>query len=244
MSSTSSQELADSVSDLNEQECEQSHSARSSLTLGASSPSIGQPSTAMTTLEPSPPLASQQTEFPWMSSAEDFRARTSVRLEPALEFLALGVVSGESMPDWFANYDRATSSWKTAQTCLDAGLETFSGTWPIAGMTRNGQSFRLAEWAPHIHATDCFLWHTPTANDKKPAGQKEMEMVRRHMAGASVPNTYIRLRSQLAARSGLRLPANPLWIEWLMGFPAEWTDCGASAIRSSRKSRKSSGERS
>ena len=31
---------------------------------------------------------------------------------------------------------------------------------------------------------------------------------------------------------------NPTWVEWLMGFPLGWTDCGASATRSSRKSSK------
>jgi len=29
---------------------------------------------------------------------------------------------------------------------------------------------------------------------------------------------------------------NPTWVEWLMGFPLGWTDCGASATPSSRKS--------
>lgn len=32
---------------------------------------------------------------------------------------------------------------------------------------------------------------------------------------------------------------NPTWVEWLMGFPLEWTACMASAMRSSRKSQKS-----
>ena len=31
---------------------------------------------------------------------------------------------------------------------------------------------------------------------------------------------------------------NPTWVEWLMGFPPGWTDCEASATRSSRRSRK------
>ena len=35
---------------------------------------------------------------------------------------------------------------------------------------------------------------------------------------------------------------NPTWVEWLMGFPAEWTALDASEMPSSRKSQKSSGE--
>jgi hypothetical protein len=177
----------------------------------------------METFEGLPLSALPQTELPWAQSAEGFPARTLARSEHASELAVLGAASGANMPDWFASYDPDLSLWKTAQTCFVEGLETFSEVWPSAGMMRSGQSFRLAEWVPHTHATACFLWHTPTANEKKPAGHKDMDMVLRHMRGESVPNTYIRLRSQLAARSGLRLPANPDWLEWLMGFPIEWT---------------------
>lgn len=40
---------------------------------------------------------------------------------------------------------------------------------------------------------------------------------------------------------GFTGPLNPQWVEWLMGFPIGWTDLGASATRSSRRSLKSSG---
>jgi hypothetical protein len=39
---------------------------------------------------------------------------------------------------------------------------------------------------------------------------------------------------QLCEQIGGQL--NPEWVEWLMGFPAEWTALSASATRSSRKS--------
>jgi hypothetical protein len=159
-----------------------------------------------------------------MSSVAASHARTSALSELAAASTAPGAGYGANTPDWCANYDPALSLWKTAQTCFVEGSETFSETWPTAGMMRSGRSFRLAEWVPHTHETACFSWHTPTANDMKPAGQKEMDMVLRHMRGESVPNTYIRLRSQLAARSGQRLPANPTWLEWLMGFPIGWTE--------------------
>lgn len=178
----------------------------------------------MTTLEHSPQIDLLPMELPLMSSLAVSPARTSVVLAHASGLAANAAVCGENMLDWFANYDPGLSSWKTAQSCFVEGLETFSETWPTSGMMQNGRCFLLAEWVPHTHETACFFWHTPTTNEKKPAGPKEMGMVLRHMAGESVPNTYIRLRSQLAARTGLRLPANPTWLEWLMGFPPEWTE--------------------
>lgn len=47
---------------------------------------------------------------------------------------------------------------------------------------------------------------------------------------------------QLTSREESRGALNPTWVEWLMGFPLGWTVCERSATRSSRKSRKSSGE--
>jgi hypothetical protein len=82
--------------------------------------------------------------------------------------------------------------------------------------------------ALHTHGKGCSLWLTPTANDSKPAGPREMEMMRLYLTGQSVSDTYKRLRSQLAAVTGLRLPANPAFLEWLMGYPTGHTEIGHS----------------
>jgi hypothetical protein len=66
---------------------------------------------------------------------------------------------------------------------------------------------------------------TPTARDYKDSG----------------PNTNYetaRKKSRLAGTVGGSL--NPTWVEWLMGYPAEYTDLKDWAILSSRKSRKKS----
>lgn len=49
------------------------------------------------------------------------------------------------------------------------------------------------------------------------------------------PSQYERNSLPLNAVIGGAL--NPLWVEWLMGFPLAWTDLAASAMLSSRKSR-------
>jgi hypothetical protein len=56
------------------------------------------------------------------------------------------------------------------------------------------------------------------------------------------PSQYERNSLPLNAVAGGSL--NPTWVEWLMGFPPEWTALDASETPSSRKSSKSSGGRS
>lgn len=73
-------------------------------------------------------------------------------------------------------------------------------------------------------------WPTPTANEDAAGrpGSKMQKMLGNH---PDVRNSG----------SGT---LNPTWVEWLMGFPIGWTDCGGSATPSSRKYRKSSAGRS
>ena len=62
------------------------------------------------------------------------------------------------------------------------------------------------------------MWLTPTANDAKnatlPPGAGKRD---------SLPGELI--------RSGVSGSLNPLWVEWLMGFPPGWTDCDVSETR-------------
>jgi hypothetical protein len=157
-----------------------------------------------------------------MSYLEAFRARTSAPPASVKASPASAAGSGSRWLGLLARYDRASSSLKTAQTSLIEGSESSSLILPEWGSMRDGECFQLAPLVPHTHGKDCFYWHTPTTNEKKPAGEKEMAEVTRWLAGESVKNTYIRLRSLLAARCGLRLPPNPEFLEWLMGWPIGW----------------------
>lgn len=166
---------------------------------------------------------------PSTSLPEGSPASPSVKLEADGGMMIPGGY-GLSSLDSFANYDPASSSWRTWQISLTSGnLAKFSQTFPQAGSMRNGLLFRRAPWVPHTHENDCFLWHTPTVEDKKPAGPVEMAMVTLWLAGHRIRNTYIRLRSLVAAREGRRGPLNPPWVEWLMGYPIGWTDLEDSA---------------
>jgi hypothetical protein len=73
-------------------------------------------------------------------------------------------------------------------------------------------------------------WPTPVARDYKGQG---MSRERR----ATRPPDNLCSAVHLETGSG---SLNPTWVEWLMGYPLGWTDCGDSATRSSRRSRSGS----
>lgn len=69
------------------------------------------------------------------------------------------------MPALFAKFDRATSSWKTAQCSFLKGLDEFSGTWPKRGMMRRGACYPLRIAAHLTSVSECGLserFPTPT----------------------------------------------------------------------------------
>ena len=125
-------------------------------------------------------------------------------------------------------------------------------------MMRSGECSELVTPAHPTAATGSGSWHTPTAKDRFGSTPKETAMMVAHLTGAPVANTYKRLRSQVAAgmwptpmahdgkdcgsspsqagRNSPTLPVaaggklNPMWVEWLMGWPLGWTDLRASAM--------------
>jgi hypothetical protein len=69
-------------------------------------------------------------------------------------------------------------------------------------------------------------WLTPSANeDAAGTVNGQMQKMLTHQAKESDP---------AGTAAGGQL--NPTWVEWLMGFPLGWTDLGASATPSSRRS--------
>jgi hypothetical protein len=72
------------------------------------------------------------------------RAKTSAQQTPREKVLMESEAGfGVKWPEWFAKWDRDTSSWKTPQCSLFAGLDEFSEAWPRWGMMRNGECWAL-----------------------------------------------------------------------------------------------------
>jgi hypothetical protein len=115
-------------------------------------------------------------------------------------------------------------------------LETMArrGRWPTptAGDSQGSGSRNTPQSNAHpgISLTDAVrgdqgtgrLWPTPVAGDSHTAA----------------PNQNTSTLGRAIRRGEGSGGLNPTWVEWLLGFPLGWTDCGASATRSSRRSRR------
>jgi hypothetical protein len=103
---------------------------------------------------------------------------------------------GYEMP--LAHYDPDTRFWKTSGDISLWGEQPSLESLPKSGMTRNGVLYQQPDWVRPIDVIASSLWPTPTA-------------VTRPMEGR-------------AMRAGNGGKLNPMWVEWLMGFPIGWTD--------------------
>ena len=206
---------------------------------------------------------------PSTPSAEDSPAKTSALPVKELDLQALEVASGGSSTASSRKRGRSGSLRKTYQPFVVEDWTKFSGASLRSGTMRNGTVYPLPPLAPLTVGTESGLWPTPTANSSNQcsvdAGLKEAE--RLHPQGRwtlmsqiaaetihghrmwptpdASPHKYRLAGDSQQSRSlngihGGKL--NPTWVEWLMGFPLDWTDLKHWATRSSRKSRKLSEE--
>ena len=169
---------------------------------------------------------------------EAFRVKTSVLPGRARELTESKAECGDTWRGWLAKYDRATSSWKTAQCSLLEDLTECLEILPRSGMTRDGLLWELPTLERRINVTDSGFWPTPTVSgnhNKKglspTSGDGLATAVMRRMwptptahnaKETDAPIESMRNTPTLAAQAGGKL--NPMWVEWLMGWPIGHTD--------------------
>ena len=93
--------------------------------------------------------------------------------ERAQALRASAAAYGRSTPELLANYDPATSSWRTSQLCLDGDYQTFSETWPRSGTMRNGIAYLLPPLVRLTDETGSGLWPTPPACGERDRATQE-----------------------------------------------------------------------
>ena len=129
--------------------------------------------------------------------------------------------SGGKCSGSFAWYDLDTCLWRTWQRCLTGGLMKYLGRWPKAGMMRNGRSYVLRTLARCISENGSMRWPTPTASS---AGKSRFSLEK--TANGELQMTLDRavfLEEGLSTET-CNGKLNPIFVEWLMGYPTNWTD--------------------
>jgi hypothetical protein len=185
---------------------------------------------------------------------EGFHAKTLAQQEKAQELMGKEAECGHIWRGWLAKYDPNTSLWRTAQCSLLEDLNESLATLPRSGMTRNGLLWEHQMLEQTIKETEFGFWATPTTMDKlppksqkalhreatvtrpgrsKPANlrdqisnmqnwQKFPTPTAHNSKECNAPSEALRKEPSLAFHAGGSL--NPMWVEWLMGWPLGWTD--------------------
>ena len=192
-----------------------------------------------------------------------------------MESVASSPVFGLRCVGSCARFDLLSWWWKTWQTSWLEVWETFSEIWPRAGMTRNGIAYKLRPLAPRMAVTvsGSSLIPTPTKGDARSAANATARRFKEPPTGVHAGLTltdFVRMYPTPQARQkqygrgggrgkgsilrggGLMLDnvlggkPNPQFVEWLMGYPQDWTMLGSppSATRLSRRSRNGSSGKS
>jgi hypothetical protein len=186
----------------------------------------------------SQPTGSMQMELPeLMSSAEGSPAKTyheqTVFGAAAQDFKARARAFGASTPELLAKYDPDSSSWKTCPIWLATELTSFSGTWPRAGMMRNGIAYQRPSLADAAPVKGSGWFRTPVASDwlgSTGKGSRRGTLAEFLML---FPGPH---HKPLRGKTGF---PNPLFLEWLMGLPTGWTELGELEQLETPSSRKS-----
>ena len=145
-----------------------------------------------------------------------FPVKTSQSQGRATGLMASGQECGERWRGSWVKFDPSTSLWRTHQCSLLGDLTEFSETWPNWGLMRNGECWEQQTLAPTISETASGFWPTPVASMSK--GSSPNSLIRKNGRDRAKD----RLDHAVMASDGGHL--NPTWVEWLMGWPIEWTD--------------------
>ena len=156
---------------------------------------------------------------------------------------------GSTWPESLAKFDPNTSSWRTAQRLLFEDSTESLETFPRWGLMRDGELWALSTPEPLTNENASGLWPTPVADGDRKTNYAQggtslgyaVRMWPTPCASEARQGYQNRNRGKKGSQESLSTviqggPADkvggalsPTWVDWLMGWPIEWTDCAASA---------------
>ena len=149
-----------------------------------------------------------------------FHAKTSAPQEKESELMESAPASGVKWRELSTRYDQDSRSWKTHQCLWVEDLPWSSVILPRWGLMRDGVCWEQTTLGRPTGASASGLWPTPGA-----AKANTDLTLTCSGDGREKPN---KLGWAVAQSIGYKVPdrgtLNPSWVEWLMGWPAGWTD--------------------
>ena len=193
-----------------------SPSAKSKSSPAASSPNTGPTSPAIRTCESLPQQGSLPMELPSMSSAAGSLAKTSASQERALASQVNEAGCSTRSLVLLANWDHASSSWRTSERCFLEGWMSFSERWPRSGMMRNGIAYQLPTLVHLTDGTESGLWPTPDTAQGRDPKPESIEC-----RGSSLYSKKTGAKVQLRLSNAVKLWPTPTARDWKGGRTAE-----------------------
>jgi hypothetical protein len=200
------------------------------------------------------PLTEQLGKELLMSYQAAFRAKTSLPQEKVQELTESVQECGKRWQGLLARYDPNTHSLRTVQCSLFEDLNQSLQTWPRWGSMRNGECFQQPMLVQIIQENEFGLsvkyptptvgmvtggqnpekggqvglgymarknkWPTPDAN----CGQRGTQPKWTTKRPSGHPAQYSINQAVRDVEQNNGGPLNPMWVEWLMGWPLGWTD--------------------
>jgi hypothetical protein len=135
-------------------------------------------------------------------------------LAVAVRALVTSVTSGQKCSASYARWSPFGFWEKTFGACSPLmevePSEPSSMSWPRWGIAWDGACTELAMSLPRIVVSESSLWGTPKAQDSRAA-----------LTDRGKCNLGEQVHGLESAVSG---SLNPQWVEWLQGFPRDWTE--------------------
>jgi hypothetical protein len=183
-----------------------------------------------------------------------FHAKTYPVLGEAQELKAVDQVCGSTWHELSMKYDLDSHSWRTHQCLWDEALQWSLVTLPRWGMTVSGVLFQHPTAERPINGTGSGFWATPTAHNSKeaaypaeflrntptlsaeaymgmpaknwPTPQASDNRDRGNLGSGAIQRRQEKGKQIMLSQSVSDISGalNPLWVEWLMGWPLGWTD--------------------
>ena len=170
-----------------------------------------------------------------------------------------GLVFGLNIGELLTIYDHDSQLWKMSGCLFTGDYAKYSEAFPRSGIMLSGRIYEQATWAQRTKGKESGLWPTPQASDgeggighsPKAGGMNLRTKVAtwptpeancgkrgsqpKIKAGPSVLMPTYTINQAVRDRTGKAGKLNPVWVEWLMGYPAKWTDLKDSEMRLSLK---------